>query len=96
MNDGESADQGSPGVVSSDGRPARHSWLRRIGLALLAIVWMAWFVIGGVFEFAGSMAMGDHSTPSYQTATLLLTIIWIVPLVVIGAIIWLVSRSPQR
>ena len=96
MQDGESADQGSPGIVTSVGRPARRSWLRRIGLALLAIVWMAWFVIGGVLELAGSMAMGDHSTPSYSSATLLLTIIWIVPLVVIGAIIWLMTRSAPR
>ncbi len=93
MKDAGSADQRSPGIATAVGGPARRSWLRRIGLALLAIVWIAWLVIGGVFELAGSIAMGDHS--SYATAALLLTIVWIGGLVVIGVIISFASRSAR-
>ena len=97
MNNGKSADQGLPGVVASVGGSAGLSWPRRLGLVLLAIVWMAWFVIGGVLELAGSLAMGDHTTSSYSTGTLLLTILWIVPLGVIAAIIIVfMPRSAPR
>ncbi len=92
MNDGGSADQRQPGLVTNAGRPPRRSWPRRLGLALLATVWVAWFVIGLVVWLASSMALGDHSGSS--STIWLLLIIWIVPLGIIGAtIIWFTSRA---
>ena len=92
MKDGGSADRGSLPVKTSNVNLVRRSRLRRIGLAILAIFWVAWFVVGLVVWLAGSMALGDHHSAS--SAMWLLLIIWTVPLGVIGAIIiWFAPRS---
>jgi hypothetical protein len=87
MTDADTADPGSPGI-------ARRSWPRRIGLALLAILWTAWLAVGFVVELAGSLAIGDHSGNS--TGYLVVTAVWLGGLVVIGVIIAFVSRPPPR
>ena len=90
MTYGQSADQASPGDATGDGRPARLSWPRRIGVVLLGILLIAWLAVGLVVELAGSIAIGDHSGNS--AATLLVASLWLGGVVVITVIIAFVSR----